>query len=76
MQTVLLHLFLFSEGSEAGERPGPGCAWPVRLWGGRLCLGAWCQPSWGKLTLGPGRLWPGMCLEYRGVLQTGYVLFK
>lgn len=73
MQTVLLHLFLFSEGSEACEWPGPGCAWPVRLWGGRLRLGAWCQPSWGKLTLGPGRLWPGMCLEYCRVLQTRYV---
>lgn len=58
----------FPAGSEACERPGPGRARPVRLWGGRLCLSARRQPSWGKLTFGLGRLWPGVCPEYRRVL--------
>ena len=60
-------------GSEAREWPGSDCAWPVCMRGGRLRLGARCQPPRSQLALGLGRLWPGMCPEYRRVLQTWYV---
>lgn len=70
MQTAPLGLGLFPAGSEARERPGPGRARPVRLWGGRLRLSARRQPPRGELTAGPGRLWPGVRPEHRGVLQT------
>lgn len=68
--TAPLCLGLFPAGSEARERPGPGCARPVCLWGGCLRLSARRQPPRGELTAGPGRLWPGMRPEHRGVLQT------
>jgi hypothetical protein len=38
-----------------------------------MCFSTWCQPAGGKLPLGPSSLWPGLCSEHHGVLQTWYV---